>query len=215
MAFALSPERDQEVDDLITRYPTKRAALIPVLWLCQRQNGWMSPEVIAWVAARLELSTAIVKGVVTFYTMFQQHPVGDHTIWVCRTLSCDLMGGKAIQDHLESRLGCRAGGTSRNGKFSLFKAECLAACGQAPMAQIDDEYFENLTVAKLDGILDAYEAGAPPIPEYGDPVAAVRDEPKLATVTELPVKSASTPPAAASTPPSAPTESASDEGAEE
>lgn len=174
MAFALSPERDQEVDDLVTRYPTQRAALIPVLWLCQRQNGWISPEVITWVAERLALSTAVVQGVVTFYTMFQQQPVGEHTIWVCRTLSCDLMGGKAIQEHLEERLGCHAGGTSKDGKFSLFKAECLAACGQAPMVQIDDEYFEHLTVKKLDGILDAYAAGEPPVRDYGDPIAVPR-----------------------------------------
>ena len=157
MAFALTPERETQVNDLIGRYPTRRAALIPVLWVCQRQNGWVSPEVIDYVAARLEISAAAVKGVVTFYTMFQQHPVGENTVWVCRTLSCDLRGGKVLQDHMEERFGCHAGGTSKNGKFSLFKAECLAACGQAPMIQIGDRYYENLDVKKLDEILDAYE----------------------------------------------------------
>ena len=156
MAFALTPEREKEIDELLSRYPTKRAALIPILWVCQRQHGWVSPEVIQWVAARLELSTAQVQGVVTFYTMFHQEPVGENVIWVCRTLSCDLRGAKAIQEHLEDKLGCHAGGTSKDGKFTLLKAECLAACGQAPMVQINDDYHENLTLEEVDAILDRY-----------------------------------------------------------
>lgn len=154
MAFALSSDRDKEVDEIVARYPTKRAALLPVLWLCQRQNGWISPEVIDWVAARLDLSTAAVKGVVTFYTMFHETPVAPNVVWVCRTLSCDLRGAKTIQEHLEKRFGCHAGETSADGKFTLFKAECLAACGQAPMVQINDDYFEDLTIPKVDEILD-------------------------------------------------------------
>jgi NADH-quinone oxidoreductase subunit E len=156
MAFALTPEREQQVDDVLTRYPERRAALLPVLWLCQRQNGWISPEVVDYVAKRLELSTSIVKGVVTFYTMFFDEPVGENVVWVCRTLSCDLRGGKAIQERLESKLGCTAGHTSSDGKFTLLKAECLAACGQAPMVQINDHYFENLDLELLDRIIDAH-----------------------------------------------------------
>ncbi len=155
MAFALTPEREREVDDILTRYPERRAALLPVLWICQRQHGWISPDVIDYVAQRLDVSTAIVKGIVTFYTMFFDHPVGDNIVWVCRTLSCDLRGGKAIQEHLEKRLGCTAGHTSSDGKFTLLKAECLAACGQAPMVQINDHYYEDLDVDRLDQILDA------------------------------------------------------------
>ncbi|MGB5809146.1 MAG: NADH-quinone oxidoreductase subunit NuoE [Polyangiales bacterium] len=156
MAFALTPEREQQVDDILTRYPERRAALLPVLWLCQRQHGWISPEVVQYVAGRLDLSTAIVRGVVTFYTMFFDEPVGENVIWVCRTLSCDLRGGKAIQEHLENRLGCSAGETTADGKFTLLKAECLAACGQAPMVQINDYYYENLDAAALDRIVDAH-----------------------------------------------------------
>jgi len=156
MAFALTPERERQVDEILTRYPERRAALLPVLWLCQRQNGWISPEVVDYVAARLELSTASIKGVVTFYTMFFDEPVGENVIWVCRTLSCDLRGGKAIQEHLQNKLGCSAGHTSSDGKFTLFKAECLAACGQAPMVQINDYYYENLDVELLDRIIEAH-----------------------------------------------------------
>ncbi len=158
MAFTLTPEREREVDDILTRYPERRAALLPVLWLCQRQHGWISPEVVEYVSNRLDVSTAIVKGVVTFYTMFFDHPVGENIVWVCRTLSCDLRGGKAIQEHLESRLGCGAGHTSSDGKFTLLKAECLAACGQAPMIQINDHYYEDLDVDRLDQIIDACAA---------------------------------------------------------
>jgi NADH-quinone oxidoreductase subunit E len=156
MAFALTPEREQQVDEILTRYPERRAALLPLLWLCQRQNGWISPEVVEYVSKRLELSTAIIQGVVTFYTMFFDEPVGENVVWVCRTLSCDLRGGKVIQDHLERKLGCTAGHTSSDGKFTLLKAECLAACGQAPMVQINDYYYENLNVEQLDRILDAH-----------------------------------------------------------
>ena len=161
MAFALTSEREQQVDDILTRYPERRAALLPVLWLCQRQDGWISPEVVDYVSQRLDLSTATVRGVVTFYTMLFDQPVGENVIWVCRTLSCDLRGGKAIQEHLENTLGCTAGHTSSDGKFTLLKAECLAACGQAPMVQINDYYYENLDVELLDRIIDAHVTKGP------------------------------------------------------
>ncbi len=164
MPFSLSPEREKEVDSLLQRYPTKRAACLPLLWMCQKENGWVSPEVIDYVAERLEVSTAVVKGVVTFYTMFFEKPVAKNVVWVCRTLSCDLRGAKTVQEHLEKRLGCHAaaspgpGTQSSDGKFTLLKAECLAACGQAPMVQINDDYHENLTLESLDRIIDDYAA---------------------------------------------------------
>ena len=161
MAFSLSPERETQVDDIVTRYPERRAALLPVLWLCQEQNGWISPEVVEYAAERVGVTTAVVKGVVTFYTMFFDEPVGENVVWVCRTLSCDLRGGKAVQEHLEKKLGCTAGHTSSDGKFTILKAECLAACGQAPMVQINDRYYENLDLDLLDRIIDAHaEKGA-------------------------------------------------------
>jgi NADH-quinone oxidoreductase subunit E len=161
MAFALPPEREKELDEILTHYPEKRAACLPALWLCQKDNGWISPDVITYVAERLEISTAQVKGVVTFYTMFFDEPVAPNVVWVCRTLSCDLRGAKAVQQHLEARFGCHAGQTSSDGRFTLLKAECLAACGQAPMIQINDAYHENLTLEKLDGIIDDYTARTP------------------------------------------------------
>jgi NADH-quinone oxidoreductase subunit E len=162
MAFTLSPESEKIVDELLTRYPTKRASCLPVLHLCQRQNGWISPDVIDYVARRLELSTSEVKGVVTFYTMYHQQPVAQNVVWVCRTLSCELRGAHAIQKHLEKRFGCGLNGTSKDGKFTLKTAECLAACGQAPMVQINDEYYENLTIESLDRLIDELAAKTAP-----------------------------------------------------
>jgi NADH-quinone oxidoreductase subunit E len=164
MAFTLTPERDEIANQLIKRYPVPRAACIPLLHLSQQQEGWVSPEVIAYVAGRLGMSTSQVQGVVTFYTSFHQEPVAPNVVWVCRTLSCDLRGGKIVQDHLEKKFGCHAGETSRDGKFTLKKAECLAACGQAPMIQINDEFYENLTLAELDRIIAEYAAKTPAKP---------------------------------------------------
>jgi NADH-quinone oxidoreductase subunit E len=153
MAFELTPERKAVLDDLAPRYPNKKALTIPLLHLCQEQEGWCSPEVMEYVARTLEVTTAHVQGVVTFYTLFLQGKVGEHVVWVCRTLSCDLAGAADVQKHLEKKLGVHVGQTTKDGKFTLLKAECLAACGGGPMCQIDDEYFENLTPAKLDEIL--------------------------------------------------------------
>jgi NADH-quinone oxidoreductase subunit E len=164
MAFTLTPDREAVANKLIERYPVPRAACIPILHLCQQQHGYISANVIAFVAAKLGMTTAQVQGVVTFYTGFHQAPVAPNVVWVCRTLSCDLRGAKIIQEHLEKKFGCHPGHTSRDGKFTLMKAECLAACGQAPMVQINDEFHENLTLEKLDRIIAevAANTSAPP-----------------------------------------------------
>ncbi|MFO7181760.1 MAG: NAD(P)H-dependent oxidoreductase subunit E [Pseudomonadota bacterium] len=160
MAFALSAERERELEEIVSRYPNRMAACIPVLHFCQEQNGnWVSDEVIEYVARKLDLSTAHVKGVVTFYTLFNQKPVGKHQVWVCRTLSCALRGADRILEHCEKRLGCRAGETSPDGKVTLRTAECLASCGTGPMMQVDKRYYENLTIEEVDRVLDRLTKG--------------------------------------------------------
>jgi NADH-quinone oxidoreductase subunit E len=154
MPFALTPERDKELDEILTRYPTRMAACIPALHLCQDQAGWISEEAIVWVASRLDLPPAHVKGVVTFYTLFNQHPVGKHQLWVCRTLPCALRGAGDVLAHCEKRLGIKPGETTADGQITLRTAECLASCGTAPMVQVDKTYHENLTIASLDALLD-------------------------------------------------------------
>ena len=153
-SFALTPEREKQLEEILTRYPNRQAATIPVLHLCQEQNGWISDEVIEWVANRLEVSAAHVKGVVTFYTLFNKEPVGKHQVWVCRTLSCALNGADQVLHHCEKRLGIHAGETTKDGKITLRTAECLASCGTAPMMQVDRDYHEGLTLEKVDAILD-------------------------------------------------------------
>lgn len=160
MAFALSAERERELDEIVARYPNKMAACIPVLHLCQEQNqNWVSDDVITYVAHRLDLSPAHVKGVVTFYTLFNQKPVGKHQVWVCQTLSCALRGADQILHHCEKRLGCHVGETSKDGKVTLRTAECLASCGSAPMMQVDKTYHENLSIKDVDRILDGLLKG--------------------------------------------------------
>ncbi|MFZ5890074.1 MAG: NADH-quinone oxidoreductase subunit NuoE [Myxococcota bacterium] len=160
MAFALSAERERELDEIVARYPNKMAACIPVLHLCQEQNqNWVNDDVITYVAHRLDLSPAHVKGVVTFYTLFNQKPVGKHQVWVCQTLSCALRGSDKILAHCEKRLGCHVGETSKDGKVTLRTAECLASCGTAPMMQVDKQYYENLSTADVDRILDGLLKG--------------------------------------------------------
>ncbi len=153
MAFALTPERERELQDILTRYPNKMAATIPVLHLCQDQHGWISDEIVHYVSQKLDVPPAHVKGVVTFYTLFNQHPVGKNQVWVCRTLPCALRGAYDIIEHCEKRLGVKCGETTKNGKVTLRTAECLASCGTAPMMQVNQQYYEDLTSEKVDEIL--------------------------------------------------------------
>ncbi len=155
MAFALSAERESQLEDILSRYPNRMAACIPALHLCQEANeNWVSQEVIEFIAQRLDLSSAHVKGVATFYSLFNLEKPGKHQVWVCRTLSCALRGGDSVLAQCERKLRVRAGETTPDGRITLRTAECLASCGTAPMMQVDKEFHENLTSEKVDAILD-------------------------------------------------------------
>jgi NADH-quinone oxidoreductase subunit E len=154
MPFALSPDSERKLKEILERYPTKMAAVLPLLHLCQEQAGYVSDEVIEFVSKRLDLSPAHVKGVVTFYTLYNQHPVGKHQVWVCRTLPCALRGAYDVIEHCEKRLGIKCGETTADGKVTLRTAECLASCGTAPMMQVDKAYHENLSRERVDAILN-------------------------------------------------------------
>jgi len=143
-----------EVRRLQALYPERQAALLPVLRLAQEAFGYVSPGVEVAVAELFEISPAHVHEVVTFYTLFFQRPVGRHVISVCHNLSCSLRGAEDIVAHLEARLGIAAGETTPDGRVTLFRVECLCACEQAPMMQVDDRYEGLLTPEKLDRILD-------------------------------------------------------------
>jgi len=148
---------EAEIERILERYPTKQAALLPVLWLCQRRWGWISQGVMRAVAERLDLAPAFVAGVVTFYTMYQTAPPGRYLLQVCTTLSCQLCGTGELVRHLKERLGVDWGGTTEDGKFTLLGVQCLGACGEAPVVQVNEDYYTEMTVEKLDRLLDELE----------------------------------------------------------
>lgn len=150
----LNEENKKKIEELRKRYPTAQALLLPVLWLVQEQEGYISQEAMQYVADLLEIPYGHVLGVVTFYEMLHSQPHGTHHIHVCTNVSCMLRGSQKILEHLEKRLGIKAGETTPDKKWTLSKVECMGACGNAPMIAVGDEYYENLTIEKLDTILD-------------------------------------------------------------
>jgi NADH-quinone oxidoreductase subunit E len=148
-----SDEQLAEVRRLQGLYPDKRGALLPVLHLAQETFGYVSLETEEYVGTLFDLSAAHVHEVVTFYTMFFQKPRGRHIVAVCHNLSCHLLGAKGIIEHLKERLGVEPGETTADGNVTFLTVECLCACEQAPMMQVDDRYEGLLTADKVDGIL--------------------------------------------------------------
>lgn len=138
----------------IARYPERAAALIPILHLAQSKYGWLSPEVQAGVARYLAVSDAHVRGVVTFYTMFNTKPVGRHHLQVCRTLSCWLRGAGEITQQIERRTGLKPGQSDAEGRFTVSEVECLGLCEVAPALFVNQTAHSNVTEAALDKILD-------------------------------------------------------------
>ena len=149
-----SPEIEARIDAIIARYPQKTSALVPILQLIQEAERYVSTEAQERVAARLEIPPAWVAGVVSFYTMITNRPLGRYHLQVCRTLSCALRGADALVDRIGERLGIGAGETTADGAFTLSPVECLGSCDTAPVIQINDDYYEGLSVEALDRLLD-------------------------------------------------------------
>ena len=144
--FTPGSARRRELDDVLSRYPTKMAALLPALWMVQHERGWVSDEGMAEVAQALELTPAYVKGVVTFYTMYHQHPVGRNFIQVCTTSPCNACGAENVVDALLKHTGClELGQMSPDGKFTVIEVECLGACGFATPIMINEDFIESVT----------------------------------------------------------------------
>ncbi len=154
MVVEFSKESKDRFEEILTRYPNKRAAIMPTLWLAQKEFGYLSTDTLAYVAGLLDLSPANVASVASFYTMYYKRPMGRHHVQVCTNLSCALVGSAAILDCLKKKLGIGTGETTADGKFSLDQVECLASCGTGPMMQIDDDYWEGLTTEKTLEIID-------------------------------------------------------------
>lgn len=150
--FIISPKNKAEIDRWLTKYPPeqKRSAVITALLLVQEQNGgWLSQPAMDAVANYLQLAPIEVFEVVTFYDMYNLKPIGKNKISICTNISCMLCGAEEIIDTIRKRLGIHLGETTADGQFSLHECECLAACGGAPMCQINDQYYHlNLTAEK-------------------------------------------------------------------
>lgn len=181
-SFQLSDRAEDRIRKLLERYPSRKSAVMGALYIAQEELGWISNEAVLWVANRLELAPVQVQEVATFYTMYYKEQVGKYHIQLCRTLSCMLCGGKKLAEVVKNRCNLQnqavhsshvipegAGNEftnhailkSENGFWSFEEVECLGSCGTAPMMQINDVFFENLTEAKLLGILDRIEKEEP------------------------------------------------------
>jgi NADH-quinone oxidoreductase E subunit len=149
----LTKENLERIEKLRPLYPSVKALTLPVLWIVQEQNGWVSEESMKEVAELLNVPLSHVYGAVSFYTMFNRKPVGRYHIQVCTNISCQLLGSGTIMSHLCQKFGIKPGETTPDGQFTLSEVECLGSCGTAPMMQVNNDFHENLTIAKLDGLI--------------------------------------------------------------
>ncbi len=156
----LKPATFAKIDEVITHYPVKRSATLPLLHLIQEDAGYISDAAIEWVAAKLELQPINVYEVVTFYPMFRRQPIGRRHIKVCRTLSCALTGGYKVCEQFEKEFNTRRGAISPDGEVTIEFVECLASCGTGPVVMIDDDLHEKVDAAKVKQLADQIRAEA-------------------------------------------------------
>ncbi len=151
-----SPQVVEEMRSHLTKYPAERSrsALIPLLFVVQRERGWIDNPGVNFLADFLGLEVTDVWETATFYSMFNLRPVGRHHLQICKTLSCKIMGEPDITEHICKKLNIHPGETTADGKFTVSLVECLGSCGTAPMMQIGFDYHEDLTIEKVDKILD-------------------------------------------------------------
>lgn len=143
-----------ELETILAKYPMREAAILPCLHLAQREFGHVSLEAMEYVASQIGVSPARIYGVATFYTMYNKAPVGKYLVQVCMNLPCMLLGAGEVFSYISEKLGIKDGETTGDKQFTLMKVECLGACGNAPMMQINDDYYEDLTPGKVDEILN-------------------------------------------------------------
>jgi len=171
----LSEDNVRLAREIIARYPKARSATIPLLHLAQQQDGWVTNEAMAHIGELVGATSAEVLGTATFYEMFKFEPVGKYVVNICGTMSCALMGAEDLMHHAEEKLGVRLGGTTSDGLITLERAECQAACTEAPCLQVNYRYRFRVTNADFDRLVDDLRAGRldAEIPPHGT-VARVR-----------------------------------------
>jgi len=151
--FSLTKDSKEFIKKELERYEDKLSAIIPCLYKAQEQNGWISPEVIDCLAKEMDIPASRISEVATFYTMFNNKPVGKYHIQVCCNISCAMAGGRELTKHICEKVGVKEDEVSPDGKFTVSRVECLGSCGTAPMMQVNDEYYENLTEQTVDELL--------------------------------------------------------------
>ncbi len=152
-----SEEFEARFAEMLTHYPTKRSALVPTLLYAQDEVGRLSDEVIAELARRMDLTELEVRNVISYYSMLTTKPRGKYNVQVCTNIACMLRGGEELLEHCEKKLGIGHKGTTKDGLFSLEEVECIGACSWAPAVQVNYDFHENLTNAKMDQVLDEYK----------------------------------------------------------
>ena len=156
-----SEVEQKELEEILKKYPSKRSALLPALYLAQREKSWLDDDDISAVSEALDVPITEVQAVIGFYTLFRREKTGKHMIHVCTDLPCALRGAEDFYLRLTQRLGLPPeGGTTEDGLFTLESVPCLAACDKAPMCQIDLQYYENLTDDVIDTVLAQFRAEA-------------------------------------------------------
>ena len=152
---SFSPEVEAEIDRHLAKYPVARSAILPLMFIVQRERGYLDPPGVLYLANRLKVRVTDIWEVATFYSMIHTEPIGKYHIQVCRTLSCKIRGAGKVTEHCAKKLGIGVGETTADGRFTLSEVECLGSCGTAPMLQVNFDYHENLTPEKIDQVLDA------------------------------------------------------------
>lgn len=155
MEIKFSEDELAKVQYHISKYPTKKSAIMPVLWLAQNKFGYLSKEVMAYVGELLDLPYSHVYGVATFYTMYFKKPMGKYHLQVCTNVSCMLRDGDKIYQQVCEKLGIRHNERTADGKFSLEEVECMGACGGAPMVAINEDFYENVSYEDVARMIDA------------------------------------------------------------
>jgi len=154
-----TPETAARFDRLVTLYPVKRSALVPMLLYAQDEVGYVSDAVVTEIAQRLDLLELDVRNVLSYYSMLRTKPAGKYNVQVCTNISCMLRGGYEILDHCKHKLGIGHKGVTADKLFSLEEVECIGACCWAPAMQVNYDFHDNLTTVKVDEILETYRAG--------------------------------------------------------
>lgn len=163
--IAFDAQHEEKLQQLLSKYPTRQAVVLPALWLAMDQWGYLTNEIIQFVAKRLDQSPVSVFAVVEFYTMFKTEKTGRHHIQLCRNMTCTMRGCEDLEGRIRERVGIGPGEKTDDGLFSMELVECLGSCGTAPVMRMDEHYFENLTPEKLDRVIQACRDGRDPVDE--------------------------------------------------